>query len=253
MASAFRGQCSVSYTPSAVGSGSPSITASYGGDPAHASSSDNTTVTVVGHPTDTSVSCSPGTVNVEQPSTCTATVTDEVSSGPPTTPTGTVSFFPGGPGSFSDTSPCTLSGTGASATCSATFTPSGPEAGGNTTIFASYSGDSVHLVSSGNTTVTVKPSSKAACAGRVARIVGRARGDRLVGTRASDVIVGGSRNDRVHARGGGDLVCAGAGSDRVLGGGGSDRLFGQVGNDVLFGTLRRRVSARSPALSAPTA
>ncbi|MBV9002608.1 MAG: Ig-like domain repeat protein [Solirubrobacterales bacterium] len=77
------------------------------------------------------------------------------SDGPTTTPTGTVSFFPNGPGSFNGTSPCTLSGTGGSASCSATFTPSGVEPGGNTGIMASYGGGPGHEGSSNITTVTV--------------------------------------------------------------------------------------------------
>jgi len=233
--------CSVSYAPTAIGSGSPSITAGYGGDSTHTASSGSASVTVVGHPTSLSVSCSPATVNIEQPSTCTATVTDEVFSGVPTTPSGTVGFFPDGPGSFTGTSPCTLAGTGGSAQCSATFTPSGPEAGGITTILASYNGESVHLGSSGTTAVTVNPSINATCADRAATIVGSAGADRLAGTRNSDVSVGGPGNDRINAGGGGDLVCAGRGSDRVLGGRGNDRLFGQAGNDTLFGGPGRDV------------
>jgi hypothetical protein len=92
-----------------------------------------------------------------------------------------------------------------------------------------------------NVTIAAKRSSKAACAGRAAQIVGRAGGDRLVGTRRGDVIVGGSGNDRVLGRGGGDLVCAGDGNDRVVGGGGNDRLSGQAGNDILLGGPGRDV------------
>jgi hemolysin type calcium-binding protein/Big-like domain-containing protein len=239
--------CSVTYTND-IGSGSQTITGAYGGDAIHADSSGSQAVAVTGpgHPTSTNVSCSPSTVNVEQPSTCTATVTDEVFSVPPTTPTGTVGLFPGGPGSFNGTSPCTLSGIGGSAQCSATFTPSGPEAGGNTTILASYNGDAVHGVSSGTTSVTVNASSNATCADRAASIVGSARADRLAGTRKRDVAVGGPGNDRINAGGGADLVCAGRGNDRVLGGRGNDRVFGQTGDDTLFGGPGRDVLNGGP-------
>jgi hypothetical protein len=149
-------------------------------------------------------------------------------------------LLPGRSGRFNGSSPCTLSGTGGSAQCSATFTPSGPEAGGNTTILAGYNGDSVHLDSSGTTTVTVNPSSDVTCADRAASIVGTARADRLAGTRKRDVINGRRGNDRINAGGGGDLVCAGPGNDRVLGGRGNDRLFGQTGNDTRSGAPAAR-------------
>jgi Ca2+-binding RTX toxin-like protein len=212
---------------------SPTPPTSYGGDSAHAASTDSRMITVVaGHPTSTSVSCSPNILAIEQSTTCTATVTDASSA--PTTPTGQVGFYPGGPGSFSGT-PCTLSGAGASASCSATFTPSGPEAGGDTMLLATYLGDGVYLDSSATTTVTVEPGSEAACAGRAATIVGRAGADRLRGTRDSDVIVAGPGNHRIGAGGGADLVCAGPGNDRVFGGGGNDIIYGGPGDDVLNG------------------
>ena len=131
----------------------------------------------------------------------------------PTTPTGQVGLSPDGPGSVSG-SPCTLSGTGGSASCSATFTPSGPEVGGKTRILASYLGERDHLVSSGFTTVRVRR--KVACAGRVATIVGRPGADRLRGTRKSDVIAAGQGNDRIGPGGGTDLVCAGPGNDIIF-------------------------------------
>jgi hypothetical protein len=226
--------CAVTFTPSGVGGGSDPITASYGGDAGHASSSDTQAVTVTGRETSTSVSCSPHVVPIERSTTCTATVVD-VSDGTPITPTGNVGFFPDGPGSFNGTSPCTLSGSGGSASCSATFTPTGPETGGETTIRTSYVGDDLHQVSGGSTSVEVRRVSEADCAGRTARLTGTGAADRLAGTSARNVIAGGSGNDRILARGGGDLVCAGAGSDRVLGGLGNDRIFGGSGTDSISG------------------
>jgi len=76
-------------------------------------------------------------VAVGQPSTCTATVTDTASSDQDT-PTGTVKFGSDGAGSFS-ADQCTLSGSGTSAHCSVTYTPSAADTGSRT-ITAGYSG-----------------------------------------------------------------------------------------------------------------
>jgi DNA-binding beta-propeller fold protein YncE len=108
------------------------------------------------HSTATSVSCSPATVVAGQPTTCTATVTDTAPSGQ-TTPTGTVSFESSGPGSFSGGASCTLTGSGASASCSLTYTPSTTPSTPvrSDTITAAYGGDSSHAASSGSTVVQV--------------------------------------------------------------------------------------------------
>jgi Big-like domain-containing protein len=108
------------------------------------------------HPTTTSVKCEPQPVVAGNPTTCTATVTDTATSGA-TTPTGTVSFKSSGPGTFSNGAKCTLSGTGASASCSVTYTPgSTPSEPVRTdTITAEYGGDSTHEASKGTTTVAV--------------------------------------------------------------------------------------------------
>jgi hypothetical protein len=98
--------------------------------------------------TQTSVSCSPDPVAVGQPTTCTAAVTDTESNA---SPTGSVTISSGGAGSFSG-SPCTLSGTGSSASCQVGYTPT---AGGSQTITASYGADPTHAASSGTTTLTV--------------------------------------------------------------------------------------------------
>jgi len=152
-------RCSVTYTPSAVGTGSHTITAQYLGDPIYAASSASDTVTVLDTGA-TSVSCSPGTVAVGAPSMCTATVTD--TAGPATTPTGTVSFGSSGPGDFGG-SPCTLSGSGASASCSVSYTPDASGSTRTDTITATYGGDATHAGSSGTTAVTVEPTSTADC------------------------------------------------------------------------------------------
>src|SRR5207245_2229995 len=81
--------CSVSYTPATVGA--HLITASYGGDTSHNGSSDMTVVTALKHATTTSVSCTPASVPVGSPSSCTATVTDSTLLSA-TAPSGPVSF-----------------------------------------------------------------------------------------------------------------------------------------------------------------
>jgi len=114
-------------------------------------------------PTSTSVSCAPGTMAVGASSTCTVTVTD-TGAGSVSTPTGTVSFGSSGPGSF-DGNPCTLiEASSGVASCSvsyvpgATGTPTRSEA-----ITATYGGDTTHAGSSGTTTVTVQPTTRADC------------------------------------------------------------------------------------------
>ena len=94
--------------------------------------------------TSTNLTCNPNPAVMNQPTTCTATVTDNGGNGPPTTPTGLVSFTVGGvTGTFT---PCNLAsgpvlGT---ATCTTTFTAS---SSGAASIQGSYGGDLTHKVS----------------------------------------------------------------------------------------------------------
>src|SRR5438552_9558478 len=81
--------CSVTFTPNA--SGAHTITATYGGDATHDGSSGTTVVTATKHPTTTSVSCTPASVPVGSPTSCTATVTD-TTPGVATTPTGAAGY-----------------------------------------------------------------------------------------------------------------------------------------------------------------
>jgi hypothetical protein len=153
---AGQASCSVSYTPGQLGSGTHTITASYGGDSSHEPSSAKTTVTVTKRSTSTGVSCSPASVMVGQASTCTASVID-TDVGMQSTPTGSVSFSSDtSGGSFSGPGSCTLAATGTAgqASCSVSYTP-GQVGSGTHTITASYGGDSTHQTSSGTTTVTV--------------------------------------------------------------------------------------------------
>jgi Bacterial Ig-like domain (group 3) len=140
--------CSVSYTPGQVGSGTHTITASYGGDGSHVASSGQVTVSVTLRATATALSCSK-VLPVRYK--CTVTVSD-TSPGTATTPTGVVSLTSSGRGVFSATQ-CTLSGSGTSATCRVYYAkPPGVPFGGQT-ITASYGGDNVHQNSSGSTTL----------------------------------------------------------------------------------------------------
>lgn len=111
------------------------------------------------HPTATAVTCAPSVFAPGGATVCKATVTDTASSGP-TTPTGKVSFTNSGSGTFGG-SPCTLSASGASATCSVFFS-SFPI--GGQTITAIYSGDTTHAASSGTMMVAVAlPASTRGC------------------------------------------------------------------------------------------
>jgi len=143
------------------------ITVQYGGDSIHQGGILSFGFTVLGvlapRSTSTSVTCSPGTVAAGTLSTCTATVAD-TDTGTTITPTGTVSFGSSGPGSFGG-SPCTLSQTSPGvASCSVSYTPGASGVPSRSdTITASYVHDTTHAGSSGTTTVTVRPTSKADC------------------------------------------------------------------------------------------
>jgi hypothetical protein len=120
------------------------------GTAAPLSSGDFVVVDALVHPTSTSVSCSPSVFAPGGATVCSATVTDTASSGQ-STPTGTVSFSNSAVGSLYG-SPCTLKGSGASASCAVLFAsfPRGGQA-----ITASYSGDAMHSASLGRTVVAV--------------------------------------------------------------------------------------------------
>jgi hypothetical protein len=107
-------------------------------------------------PTVTTVSCNPPTVQVNQPTTCTATVGSFVVGAPITTPTGTASFF--ADASTTAFASCTLRATPTTgvASCSVAYRTSTV---GVHTITASYPGDSTHVSSTVDTPfpVTVVP------------------------------------------------------------------------------------------------
>src|SRR2546426_6407082 len=115
--------------------------------PSHTDQNVNAVVTAAA--TTTSVSCTPSSVAVGSPTTCTATVTD--TSGTPTAPTGTVSFATSGTGTFTPLTSCTLTGPTSPTTCSVTYTPSGT-APRTDSITGTYGGDSGHTGSNNNAT-----------------------------------------------------------------------------------------------------
>jgi hypothetical protein len=140
--------CVEYYTPTAAGN--QVITFSYNGDGTYAPTSYTFPITVTANSTSTGVSCTANPVSSNQPSTCTATVTD--TGAHPITPTGSVSFGQtGGSGGFSNTE-CTLSGSGASSSCEVTYTQADA---GSPAISATYNPDDAHTGSSNSTPLTI--------------------------------------------------------------------------------------------------
>src|SRR5438552_680135 len=150
--------CSVSFTGTTAGSGS--VTAVYGGDSTHnTSTSPAATVTVTVTSKD-STSTSVGDVSCNialGASSCTASVTATVAdtTTPSSAPTGTVTFTLtlGTTGGSLDSNTCSLSTVAGVTSCSVTFT--GMTAGSGS-VTASYGGDASHNPSSGTSnTITV--------------------------------------------------------------------------------------------------
>ena len=85
--------------------------------------------------------------------------------------------------------------------------------------------------------VVVAPAAadKPTCGGKVATIVGTAKGEVIRGTLKADVIVAGDGDDTVFGRGGADIICGNRGSDDLVGSSGNDKLYGGRGNDRLDG------------------
>ncbi|MDR5682727.1 MAG: PxKF domain-containing protein [Armatimonadota bacterium] len=142
--------CQVTYTPNPGSVGAHSITATYAGDANHSGSSGNFSLTVAQRETSTAVACVPAAVFVNGNTTCTATVTD-TSAGTAITPTGTVTFTSSLPGAFTG-NPCTLSGSGNSASCQVSFNAT---AVGSHQINGTYSGDINHTGSGGSAALSV--------------------------------------------------------------------------------------------------
>jgi hypothetical protein len=136
--------CSVTYTPTAVGTGSQTITAGYGGDSNHLAGHGSEPVSVTARSASTNLSCSPNPVAVGRTTKCTATVID-TSPGTRSTPTGTVGFSLSAGAEASSDSPCALSETRpGGASCTVTYTPEAVGTG-SVSIIAQYSGDAKHF------------------------------------------------------------------------------------------------------------
>lgn len=144
------GACSVKFTPTAVGSGSVTLTANYGGDTKNSGSGNMASVTVTTKITKTAVSCTPksGSASASTSITCTAKVTGY-------SPTGTVTWSQTGTGAVTlSSTTCTLAPKSlTTGTCSVTM--SGKTAG-KATLTASYGGDSGNLAGSNTATLTIK-------------------------------------------------------------------------------------------------
>lgn len=104
--------------------------------------------------TTTAVVCEPTSLLLGTDSTiCTATITDNGDSAPPTTPTGTVNFSAGGSGTFDPTS-CALTMLSISeASCEVGYTPS---VSGSRLLTGAYPGDVDHDISQGSAQVNVQ-------------------------------------------------------------------------------------------------
>ncbi len=141
------GSCTTSYIPSTSPPSSVTITASYGGDSAHATSSGIFTLTINQiNPTSTTVTPNTATLS-SGGTTFTVQVSDTSSS--PTTPTGTISWNDNNSDGTFNPSSCTLS----SGSCTTSYT-SAPSPPSSVTITASYGGDSAHATSSGTSILT---------------------------------------------------------------------------------------------------
>ena len=91
--------------------------------------------------TTTDAACAPAAPAVSQATTCTATITD-IDAGPPSAPTGNVTFDNVGTGTFDSGGACTLASVSATASsCSVDYTPT---AAGAHEVNATYDGDSTH-------------------------------------------------------------------------------------------------------------
>src|SRR5207249_728252 len=138
------GKCSVSYTPTAVGTGTHKITGSYGGDPKHATSSGSFNEAVATRNSGTIIYCVPPSVSVDGCTTCTATVSDTAGTGA-STPTGTVSSTSNGTRTLHAALPI-LDATGK---CTVNYTPTAVGTGTHK-LTGSYGGDAKHATSTGS-------------------------------------------------------------------------------------------------------
>jgi Bacterial Ig-like domain (group 3)/FG-GAP repeat len=145
--------CKFTYTASAIGPGTHQLTADYSGDGAHAASQGSDPLGVAEDSTHTAVSCSPASVAVGKPTTCTATVIDAGGGGLP--PTGRVTGKSIGAGTFSTCPLATFGATGAR--CTLTYKPANAGTPSPHLTFT-YAGDDNHFASSANALLNVRAS-----------------------------------------------------------------------------------------------
>ena len=136
------GTCDLASTSA----GAKTLTATYGGDSNFLTSADTESHTVNTRASSTSVDCQPGSIVVDQPTTCTVTVTDIDGLGTKSDPSGTVTFSSSETGTF-DFTTCALVGNGDDTSdCSVVYTPTAKGTGLHV-IGASYGGSTVHSAS----------------------------------------------------------------------------------------------------------
>ena len=147
-------KCQVTYTPTILGTGTHAITASYGGDSTHATSSGPTSLVVNKRSTTTSISCTPNPVANDTSASCKATVND-TGAGTMITPKGTATFSTNATGTFSPTTTCTLAFIGGTTNCSVTYTPTSTILPKKQNVTAIYSGDTNHTISTDFTILNI--------------------------------------------------------------------------------------------------
>ena len=142
------GTCTVTYIASSSAHNAATITAAYGGDATHQTSSGTYSITVNSVIDSTSVSITSSSPSFVPGNaiTLTATVTDTASS--PTMPSGTLSWSDGNAGGVFSSTTCTLSG----GMCTTSYTPSS-SATNSITMTGTYAGDTTHQTSSGTYSV----------------------------------------------------------------------------------------------------
>ena len=133
--------CTVTYTASASGT----ISATYGGDSTHASSTGTYPITVTKYSTSSSITGPTLVTHKTSNNHYTITVSDT------TAPSGKVNWSVSGGGTIS--SSCTLSPASSSSTCTVTF--KAPPTARTVIITASYVGDSTHNTSTTTKSVTI--------------------------------------------------------------------------------------------------
>lgn len=146
--------CSVTYLPTAAGTGRHQISALYNGA-GGADASQGSTTLLVGNPTSTAVNCTPAPLVLGESAACKATVVDSSSQLEPLT--GSVTFTHAGSGALSGQGTCqVVEAEPGIASCSVTYTPQNASAGlGQHSVAAAYGGDALHAVSQGEVQVVV--------------------------------------------------------------------------------------------------